>query len=122
AALLTIAALAAWSMLHRASFLRFVWWPVKAWWRRRRVYGREWIEVMHNLSLTKRPDRDELVPALLRDRSTATVDLVRLRMLPGLTLGDFAQHADRFAATFEALDCRVRSTRRRRVLELWFLL
>ena len=69
---------------------------------------------MATLRLGARSSGEELlVPDLLAGAVTATVDKVRLRMLPGQVLADFAKNADRFATTFEALDCRVRSIPRR---------
>ena len=69
--------------------------------------------MMATLHLGAKSSADELlVPELLRVRCTSTVDKVRVRMLPGQVLADFAKNADRFAATFEAIDCRVRSVHR----------
>ena len=51
----------------------------------------------------------ELLPRLGRVVSTASVDRVRVRMLPGQTLDDYAAVADRLAQTFGVQACRVRS-------------
>ena len=40
---------------------------------------------------------------------TRSVDRVRVRMLPGQTLDDYAEVADRLGQTFGTLDCRIRS-------------
>jgi DNA segregation ATPase FtsK/SpoIIIE, S-DNA-T family len=141
--------LVAWRLAHPGSFRPWVAWPLRAWFRRVFVYHREWQPLMVTLKLAARSSGDEmLVPRLLRVRSTSTVDKVRVRMLPGQVLADFAKNADRFAQTFEAIDCRVRSVHRRqafrwlvfwvkrrlgmvveppkprpsRALELWFLI
>lgn len=117
-----------WRWLHEVSFLRLVTWRLRAWWRRRFVYRREWADVMAGLSLVqKRKGDDPMMPSLLRVRCTRTVDVLRVRLLPGQVLSDFAENADRLAQTFQALDCRVRSLPRRRggasrVIELWFLI
>ena len=143
------AALLAWRLAHPGSFRPWVAWPVRAWLRRMVLYQREWQPLMATLKLGARSSGEELlVPDLLRVRCTGTVDKVRLRMLPGQVLADFAKNADRFAQTFQAIDCRVRSVQRRqslrwlvfrvkrwlgvvveppkprpsRVLELWFLI
>ena len=53
---------------------------------------------MITLKLTAKSTGDELlVPELLRVRSTSSVDKLRVRMLPGQVLSDFAKNADRFA-------------------------
>ena len=144
-----VVVLVAWRLVHAASFRSMVWWPVRAWWRRGFVYAPEWEPLMTALHLTtKKAGEDErLVPQLLRVRSTASVDKLRVRMQAGQVLADFAKNADRLAATFQASDCRVRSIPRRqpkkelvfrvkramgrtveppkpkpsRLLELWFL-
>ena len=114
---LLLCALVGWRLGHAASFRRLLAWPIKAWWRRMFVYGPGWQAVHANLHLSsKRRNQDEEFPGLVRVRSTSTVDKVRLRMLPGQVLADFAKNADRFATTFEALDCRVRSIPRRQPL------
>ncbi|HEY9412281.1 MAG TPA: FtsK/SpoIIIE domain-containing protein [Jiangellaceae bacterium] len=129
AVLAVIAGLAVvWWRLHAASFRRLLAWKLRAWWRKVWVYRREWAEVMAGLSLIqRRKGADDLVPELVRVRCTATVDVLRVRLLPGQVLSDFATHANRLAQTFQALDCRVRSLPRRkggasRVVELWFLI
>lgn len=127
-----LAALIGWRLLRPTSFRMALVWPLRAWWRRLFVYQREWQPAMVNCRLTMQLNGDLLMPRILSVRSTATVDKVRVRMLPGQKLADFGKVADRLAATFEALDCRVRSIPRRslfgkgtgrpsRVLELWFL-
>ena len=142
------AGLIGWRLGHPGSFRPVVAWPLRAWARRVFVYRRDWQALMATLHLGAKSSADELlVPELLRVRCTSTVDKVRVRMLPGQVLADFAKNADRFAATFEAIDCRVRSVHRpqplrmavfrlkramgrtveappprpSRVLELWFL-
>ena len=60
---------------------------------------------------------------LLRVRCTRSVDRIRVRMLPGHTLDDYAQVADRSGQTFGTLDCRIRTVPRRvHELELWLLI
>jgi len=44
-----------------------------------------------------------------------------VRMLPGQVLDDWTSVAPRLAQTFDAKECRVRTTRHRQQLELWFL-
>lgn len=122
-----VAVLLVWRYAHPGSFRWLVAWRVRAWWRGVFVYRREWQAVMANLGLVVSRDGEQQYPELRRVRSTATVDRVRVRMLPGQVLADFAKNADRLAQAFEASDCRVRSAGRSRrggasrVLELWFL-
>ncbi len=114
-----VVVLAAWRLLHAGSFRAWVWWPVRAWWRRMFVYAPEWEPLMTALHLTtKKAGEDErLVPQLLRVRSTGAVDKLRVRMQAGQVLSDFAKNADRLAATFQAstagsVRSRARSRRR----------
>ncbi|MGW5361562.1 hypothetical protein [Actinopolymorpha pittospori] len=143
-----VLSLIAWRVTSPGSFRSALAWPVRSWWRRVAVYRADWQPLMTTLKLTAKTSGDELlVPELIAVRSTATVDKVRVRMLPGQVLADFAKNSDRLAATFQANDCRVRSIPRRlplrhlefqvrralgqtveppaprpsRLLELWFL-
>jgi S-DNA-T family DNA segregation ATPase FtsK/SpoIIIE len=112
--------LVAWSLLHPGSFRPLLAWPVRSWWRRIVVYWPQWQATMANLKLAckdpKSEDGERVFPRLVRVRCTSTVDKVRVRMLPGQVLADYAKNADRLAGTFEALDCRVRSIPRRQPL------
>ena len=76
---------------------------------------------MVTTSLAVGVDGEEYLPRLLSVRSTGTVDRVLVRMLPGQVLDDWTSMAPRLAQTFDAQDCRVRTTRHRQQLELWFL-
>ncbi|MGH3500040.1 MAG: hypothetical protein ACRDQA_03920, partial [Nocardioidaceae bacterium] len=123
-----VGALVAWRLLHAGSFRRVVAWPVIAWWRRYVVYGREWPELMATLGLSTTHRGEDRVPELGRVKRTGTVERVRVKTLAGHVLADYASNADRFAACFGAVDCRVRSVKRKisgkvtqRVLDLWFL-
>ncbi|GAA5034258.1 FtsK/SpoIIIE domain-containing protein [Actinopolymorpha pittospori] len=118
-AVVLVLSLIAWRVTSPGSFRGVVAWPVRSWWRRVTVYRSDWQPLMTTLKLTAKDSGDELlVPELLRVRSTATVDKVRVRMLPGQVLADFAKNADRFATTFQAIDCRVRSIHRPQVLRM----
>jgi S-DNA-T family DNA segregation ATPase FtsK/SpoIIIE len=67
-------------------------------------------------------DGTEHLPRILGVRSTGSADLVRVRMLPGQPVEDWAGVATRLAQTFGVLDCRVRSVSGRpHELVLWFL-
>ena len=61
-------------------------------------------------------------PTVLTVASTLSVDRVRVRMLPGQTVEDYAAVADRLAQTFGASAVRVRSVLARpHHVELWLL-
>ena len=113
AVVVLVVGLVVWRLAHPASFRPAVSWPLRSWWRRVFVYRREWEPVMRTLKLASKDGEEWELPELVRVRCTSTVDKVRIRMRPGQVLADFAKNADRFAATFEALDCRVRSIYRR---------
>ena len=77
---------------------------------------------MVTAGLTVGMDGREYLPRRLRVRSTGTVDRVTVRMLPGQVLDDWTAMGPRLAQTFGAQECRVRTTRHRQQLELWFLI
>jgi S-DNA-T family DNA segregation ATPase FtsK/SpoIIIE len=75
--------------------------------------------VTTNLAVTM--DGTEYLPRLVSVSSTGTVDRVFVRMLPGQVFDDWAAMGPRLAQTFGAQECRVRTTKHRQRLELWFL-
>jgi S-DNA-T family DNA segregation ATPase FtsK/SpoIIIE len=113
--------LVVWRLGWPASFTRLVSWRVRGWWRGLRVYRFCWQPAMVTTYLAVGVDGEEYLPRLLSVRSTRTVDRVLVRMLPGQVLDDWTSMAPRLAQTFDAQDCRVRTTRHRQQLELWFL-
>ena len=113
AAGVVIVVLIGWRLRWPAGFQRWVRWPVRAWWRTGLIYRWRWSNAMTGAGLGRKRHDTEYLPQLLRVRSTRSVDRVRVRMLPGQTLDDYAAVADRLAQTFGALDCRVRSVPRR---------
>ena len=90
-------------------------------WRARMVYGFAWQPAMATTGLAVTLDGTEYLPKLLRVSSTGSVDRVTVRMLPGQVFEDWASVGERLAQTFGAQDCRVRTTKTRHRLELWFL-
>ena len=117
-----LAGLVVWRVRWPVTFEAQVRLRVRSWWRAGFVYRRQWATAMDTAGLLVERRRHRLHPALLGVRSTRTVDRVRVRMLPGQRVEDYAQVADRLAQTFGAQDCRVRSVRKRRhLVELWFL-
>ena len=104
--------LAGWRWRWAESFAQQVTWRVRGWWRRFVVYRPSWQALMATTGLTKRIGGSDWMPRLVRVRSTGSVDLVTVRMLPGQILSDWAEVAERLAATFGATECRVRSASR----------
>ena len=122
AALTTTGVLVAWRRAHRDSFQRWFAWPVRGTLRRALVYRRTWQPAMVTCNLAVRVNAREYLPTLLRVSSTATVDRVTVRMLPGQVIEDYAEVTDRLAQTFGAAECRVRShPKQRDRIVLWFL-
>jgi S-DNA-T family DNA segregation ATPase FtsK/SpoIIIE len=114
--------LGGWWWVARASFTRHVTWPTRGAWRRTRIYRYRWQPGTVTAALDVRVDGVEYLPRLGRVTSTGSVDVVRVRMLPGHTLEDWASAAPRLAQTFGALECRVRSVPGSvHELVLWFL-
>ena len=110
-----------WRLAWPESFTRLVLWRLRGWRRQVGVYRFCWQPAMVTTGLAVQVDGAEFLPRLLRVRSTRTVDRVSVRMLPGQVLDDWAAVGPRLAQTFDARECRVRSTSRRQRLELWFL-
>jgi DNA segregation ATPase FtsK/SpoIIIE, S-DNA-T family len=116
------ALLCGWARLRRDSFNRWVTWRARGLWRAATMYRYRWQPAMLTTALAGRLKGTGYLPRLVRVRSTGSVDVVRVRMLPGQTATDWADNAPRLAQTFGALDCRVRSVPGRvHDLELWFL-
>ena len=112
-----VAGLAGWWWRHRTSFLRGVWWPVKAryrrWW-----YLRRWYSAMATANLTQTWDRRTIVPILRRVRCNGTTDRLTVRMVTGQIPDDYAKVSERLVHTFGALAMRVRPGRRPDLVEL----
>ena len=113
--------LVGWSRFHPGSFTRFVRWPARSAFRRVLVYRRGWQPAMVTCGLDVRVVDKQFLPELRRVRSSRTVDRVRVRMLPGQVLEDYAAQAERLAMTLGAVECRVRTGKKHGEVELWFL-
>jgi S-DNA-T family DNA segregation ATPase FtsK/SpoIIIE len=114
---LTVVALTAWLLLHPASFRRWVWWPLRAAWRRRTVYGRWWEPLMVRTGLAAE-DRPATMPVLRSIRSGPDVDLLTIRLAPGQTIEHWTAAAPALRTTFGLLDTRPTTGRRDRELIL----
>ncbi|SOD73283.1 S-DNA-T family DNA segregation ATPase FtsK/SpoIIIE [Jatrophihabitans sp. GAS493] len=109
-----------WRWRWPESFTRHVAWRVRGVWRSRRVYRYYWQPAMVLTGLSVTINGEEHLPTITSVRSSATVDVVTLRMLPGQCVTDWAGVAARLAQTFGVLEVRVRSvpTNPRKV-QLW---
>lgn len=107
---------------HPGIFERWVALRLRGRWRRFWLYRFRWPASMDTANLNKVRSGVQYLPTLRKVQSTRSVDRVRLRMLPGQTIDDWAKVSDRLCQTFGAQDCRVRSIPRKpHELELWFL-
>ena len=111
AALAVTFTLVGWRQAHRTWFQRWFSWPVRSTWRRTLVYRRDWQPAMVTTGLAVRVNGREYLPRLVKVASTDSVDRVTVRMLPGQVAEDYADVVERLAQTFDAADCRVRTTR-----------
>ena len=117
-----VAGLLVWRRRNPESFTRHVVWRVRGVWRGRWTYRFAWQPAMVTTGLAVSLGTREYLPKIRTVRSTGTVDRVRVRMLPGQTLEDWATAGPRLAQTFGAQECRVRSIGgSRQELLLWFL-
>ena len=87
--------------------------PLRAVARAALVYRRDWRAAMKGAGLVTQDRGQELLPTLLSVTTDEGHDVIRLRMRPGQTAGDYSKVADRIAQTFDARDVRVRTVPRR---------
>lgn len=113
--------LVGWSRLYPATYRRWVRYPARAASRHVVVYRRHWQPAMVTCGLDARVMERQYLPELVRVHSTATVDRVRVRMLPGQILDDWAEQAERLAMSLGAVECRVRTGSKHGEVELWLL-
>lgn len=117
-----VTGLSVWRWLGRESFTRQVAWRLRGIWRGRWVYRFAWQPAMVTTGLAVHLNGEEYVPKIRSVASTGSVDRLRVRMLPGQTMEDWAEATPRLAQTFDAQECRVRTVAgSRRELVLWFL-
>jgi S-DNA-T family DNA segregation ATPase FtsK/SpoIIIE len=122
AGLLLVAGLAGWRFRWPLSFDRWVRCLWRSWWRSGLIYRWRWTAALNTAGLGVRRGDTEYLPQLVRVRCTRSVDRVRVRMLPGQTLDDYAAVADRLGQTFGTLDCRIHTVPHRvHEVELWLL-
>jgi len=111
-----------WRLLAPASFARLVVGGALGRWRSVSVYRRCWepATVTARLSLTS--DGVARLPQLVRLSCSGSVDVVRVRMLPGQTVTDWVEAGPRLAQTFGVLDVRARTVLGRvHEVDLWCL-
>lgn len=102
-----------WRLRWPGSFLRWLRLPLRGWRRGWLLYRHRWPAAMDTAGLATSWRATTWSPMLLALRSTLTVDRVRVRMLPGQTVDDYAAVSDRLAQTFGAIACRVHTVPRR---------
>src|SRR6266540_3752897 len=88
-----------WAFAHRASFLRFGFYPALGRWRRW-CYRRRWYPAMATAKLAVVFDRRTVVPVLKCVRCRPGADELLVRMVTGQIPDDFAKVAERLAHTF----------------------
>lgn len=88
-----------WFFAHRASWLRFGWWPILARYRRF-LYRRRWMAAMVTAKLSVSYDKRTIIPEIRRVRCRAGSDEVLVRMVTGQIPDDFARASERLAQTF----------------------
>ncbi|HSE09649.1 MAG TPA: FtsK/SpoIIIE domain-containing protein [Nocardioidaceae bacterium] len=117
-----VAGLVVWRRKAKESYTRQVSWRLRGLVRGRFMYRFAWQPAMVTTGLAVHVDGREYLPKVRSVRSTGAVDQIRVRMLPGQTIEDWATAGPRLAQTFDAQECRVRSVHgSRRELVLWFL-
>lgn len=122
AAAVLVVASVGWRLRWPAGFDRLVRCSWRSWWRSLLIYHWRWSQAMTGAGLAVRRKDTQYLPVLVRIRCTRSVDRVRVRLLPGQTLDDYAGVADRLGQTFGTLDCRIRSVPGRvHEVELWLL-
>jgi S-DNA-T family DNA segregation ATPase FtsK/SpoIIIE len=99
--------LATWRRWKPDAFRQQVTWRCRGSWRSRSIYRRLWQPAMVSTGLALTLDTEEHVPALTSVRSSASVDLLTVRMLPGQVLDDWTRAAERLAQTFGVVDARI---------------
>jgi S-DNA-T family DNA segregation ATPase FtsK/SpoIIIE len=109
--LVVAAGLVGWRFGHRASFDRFVFWPVISRWRGWWLYGRRWETAMKACGLAKTIDGTTTWPALRSVRSGPAGDVLRLRLLMGQTPEHYSKVSAELAFSFATRLCRVFSGR-----------
>jgi len=87
--------------------------PLRAVARAAVVYRRDWRAAMKGAGLTTTDRGRELLPTLLGVTTDDGHDVIRLRMRPGQTPGDYSKVAERIAQTFDVREVRVRTVPRR---------
>lgn len=102
-----IASLVTWRLIHPSSFTRFVSRPTRSRWRGAWVYRRRWKTAMHMCGLSKAFGSTRYAPHVIKVRSNAFGDQVRVKLLMGQAPADFETKTDALASTFGAIACLV---------------
>ncbi|MBG0826986.1 cell division protein FtsK [Planomonospora sp. ID67723] len=111
-----VSVLASWPLVDRASFARWVGWPLVAFWRLLWVYGRHWQAVMFISGLARSHKGRDYLPSLVKVSCTSWADLVTVKLLKGQAVKDWADRIEHLAHGFGAASCRVAVQRSGRLL------
>ncbi|NED95849.1 cell division protein FtsK [Phytoactinopolyspora alkaliphila] len=112
-AVYTLAAvvLGVWRWTHPSSFTRAVGDPFRSRVRGGWVYRRRWRTAMHMCGLSTGWGSERYAPHIVRVRSNAFTDRVRVKLLMGQSPADFETRTDELASTFGATGCRVETVK-----------
>lgn len=119
---LLVVVLLVWRLVWPASFARLVVGRAHGRWRSVTVYRRCWEPATVTARLSLTTDGVARLPQLVRVSCSGSVDVVRVRLLPGQTVTDWVEAGPRLAQTFGVLDVRARSVVGRvHEVDLWCL-
>ena len=108
-----------WAFSFSPSFERQVSNRIRATRRSAIVYRAHWDAKLRSCSLAR---KGEPAPLLRRVTANRHIDQLRLKMLDGQTLDDYARNSMELAQTFGASECRVKSVvGKPQLAELWFV-
>jgi S-DNA-T family DNA segregation ATPase FtsK/SpoIIIE len=113
-AAVVVVVLSAWRWARPVSFSRWIVTPARGK-RRAWFYRRRWCAVMTVAGLAPLY-QGRLLPVLGKVTATRYTDRVRVRLVSGQSVSDFADRADNLAHGFGAMLCRVRTARSGAVL------
>lgn len=119
--LTVVGSLVGWRLRWPGSFTLILGNRARSLGRRFWTYRRFWQPAMVTANLAQHRDGTEYLPQLLAVSSSRWVDRVRVRLLPGQTIADWADMAHRLAQSFAVEGCRIHSTRDVQVIEIWAL-
>ncbi|WP_279780601.1 FtsK/SpoIIIE domain-containing protein [Sphaerisporangium sp. TRM90804] len=100
-------ALVGWFTAHRASFTRWITWPLLACRRRFWIYRRHWQPVMIVSGLGRHLKGRDYLPRLVRVECNSWADRVTVKMLSGQAVKDWSDRIEHLAHGFGSMSCRI---------------